>query len=273
MHVIARAGLSVFLTILPVAAAAGAQDIGGLQQALNSKFPLTKITDDRSDIVTAGAVLVLHKDGVVMYSTPTSPPPINTYKDGRIQTNAAANVAKSLLHSWALGGGNSSAAIPQRKFVSGEKFFITGTLVQPDGVMLTVYSDAYNDVRYYAELKFPFSKHGAPSTDEMMRTIDEVVTVQPDDSGSSGKNGDSSAPAPPAQTQPPAPMAPIAPPPPPPDAAPAQPKTISIGQTKDMVVALFGQPTKVVKLAGTKEIDYYPDMKVTFIAGKVSNVQ
>jgi hypothetical protein len=67
-------------------------------------------------------------------------------------------------------------------------------------------------------------------------------------------------------------MAPIAPPPPPADAPPPAPKTIALKQTKDEVVANFGQPTKVVKL-GTKEIDYYPDMKVTFVNSKVTDVQ
>jgi hypothetical protein len=64
----------------------------------------------------------------------------------------------------------------------------------------------------------------------------------------------------------------IAPPPPPADAAPPPPPTISLGDTKDQVVAALGQPQKVVQL-GTKEIDYYPDMKVTFIKGKVTDVQ
>src|ERR1035441_702805 len=49
------------------------------------------------------------------------------------------------------------------------------------------------------------------------------------------------------------------PPPPPRDAPPPAPKTIKLGQPKDQVVAIFGQPTKVAKL-GAKEIDYYPDM-------------
>jgi hypothetical protein len=38
------------------------------------------------------------------------------------------------------------------------------------------------------------------------------------------------------------------------------------------VVIIMGQPQKVVSL-GTKEIDYYPDMKVIFINGKVTDVQ
>jgi hypothetical protein len=67
-------------------------------------------------------------------------------------------------------------------------------------------------------------------------------------------------------------MAPIAPPPPPPDQPAAPPKTIKVGQSKDVVIATWGQPTKDIKLA-SKEILVYPDMKVTFVAGKVSDVQ
>jgi hypothetical protein len=38
------------------------------------------------------------------------------------------------------------------------------------------------------------------------------------------------------------------------------------------VVAAFGQPEKMVKL-GAKEIYYYKDLKVTFVNGKVTDVQ
>jgi hypothetical protein len=62
--------------------------------------------------------------------------------------------------------------------------------------------------------------------------------------------------------------APIAPPPPP--AGP--PPTIALGQTVDQVTAGLGQPTRVIDL-GTKKIYVYKDMKVTFKAGKVSDVQ
>jgi len=69
-----------------------------------------------------------------------------------------------------------------------------------------------------------------------------------------------------------APPPPIAPPPPPADEPIAPPPTISLGQTKDQVQASFGQPVRVVKL-GTKEIEYFKDMKVTFVNGKVTDVQ
>ena len=62
--------------------------------------------------------------------------------------------------------------------------------------------------------------------------------------------------------------APIASPPPP----PAAPATIALGQTVDQVTAGLGQPTSVIDL-GTKKIYVYKDMKITFKAGKVSDVQ
>ncbi len=38
-----------------------------IQKRLTSEFTLTKPTADKSDIATAGAVLVLHKSGLLMY--------------------------------------------------------------------------------------------------------------------------------------------------------------------------------------------------------------
>jgi hypothetical protein len=67
-------------------------------------------------------------------------------------------------------------------------------------------------------------------------------------------------------------LAPIASPPPPTDVPPPPPKTISLGQTRDEVVAILGQPQKVVKLAA-KEMLYYPDMKVILVNQKVTDVQ
>jgi hypothetical protein len=80
----------------------------------------------------------------------------------------------------------------------------------------------------------------------------------------------SAAPAPasgPSDSAAPAP-APIVPPPPP----PAAPQTIALGQTIDQVTSSMGQPTRVVDL-GTKKIYVYKDMKITFKAGKVSDVE
>jgi hypothetical protein len=55
--------------------------------------------------------------------------------------------------------------------------------------------------------------------------------------------------------------------------APAGPPVeVSLGQTVDQVSALMGNPTKVFDLGGRK-VYVYPDMKITFSAGKVSNIE
>ncbi len=50
------------------------------------------------------------------------------------------------------------------------------------------------------------------------------------------------------------------------------PATISLGQRVDEVVAIQGQPQKIVNL-GSKQIYVYPDLKITFIDGQVADVQ
>jgi hypothetical protein len=57
--------------------------------------------------------------------------------------------------------------------------------------------------------------------------------------------------------------------PPPPD---APRPTIELGQTRDEVIAGFGQPLKMVQL-GAKTIFYYKDLILTLNNGKVSNVE
>ena len=142
--------------------------------------------------------------------------------------------------------------------------------MQKDGILISTFSDPYpdasgNQVRYYGEVKFPFPKGSVPPADDFVKTVAELMTVQPADEGAQPAQ----AAAPPAQAPAPAPLAAIAPPPPPTD---APPPTIAIGQTRDQVTAAFGQPTRVAKL-GAKEILYYKDMKVTLTNGKVSNVE
>ena len=52
----------------------------------------------------------------------------------------------------------------------------------------------------------------------------------------------------------------------------AEPQTIEKGQTTDQVQAALGKPDKIVNL-GAKQIYVYKDLKVTFVNGKVSDVQ
>jgi hypothetical protein len=243
-----------------------------IEQALESQYTLTKATADKSDIVTAGAVLVLKKDGLLMSATTTGSPAQNTYKDGKL-SQGIWKMAKMPGFGGLMSHANTGANVQTRTFVAGEKFWVTKVTVHDDGIVLDLISDPISDVRYYSTLRFPFTKGAYPSTDQAASNVAEVLNVQPaDDAAASGNGGKAQSASAPASAPSAAPMAPIAPPPPPADAAPPAPKTIALKQTKDEVIANFGQPTKVVKL-GTKEIDYYPDMKVTFVNNKVTDVE
>jgi len=165
--------------------------------------------------------------------------------------------------------------------------WVTKIECKDDGLVFELFTDAFAEVRYKADLKFFFDKKGAmPSADDMDKMVGEVFKIQPAEDTTSGGQQQAApqqqapaareqAPAPIAAPPPPAetPLAPIPPPPPPADEPQAPPKTLKIGQSKDDVIANFGQPEKVVKL-GTKEIYYYKDVgKVTFVNGKVTDVQ
>ena len=333
-----------------------------LVKKLNSQFITTKITADRSDIVTPGSVVVLHQNGLILYATQSPMPPSNASKNGKI-TQGWGGFGKDLAISMAAPGGATASSYPKRNFVAGEKLWIIGITVGKDNVVMELYSDPYGDYRYYGNLKIPFPK-GASVTDVLnavaeVATLDNPATTAPESNTGTDQNNPNAAvageyllemtgthyfflpdgscsirnpggtqsqcqfivegdwirltgkigsinfpigsfkmqggklymngtiypnaelvrqgvpptPAPaPAPEQVPAAVAPIEPPPPPPDAVPAAPKSISLGETKEQVAAIFGTPQKVAKL-GAKEIHYYPDMKVVFVNGKVTDIQ
>jgi hypothetical protein len=225
-----------------------------LQKKLNAQFKLTTITADRTDIVTAGDVVVIHKPGVIMFDVAEPLPPTNVYKAGKIGQGFGTAMLMS------------NNQTQKRRFVPEEKCWLTRIVVQNDSVSFDLYSDPYNDVRYYSTLKILFpDKKTFPPIDSFLQTVAEVLTAVPQDS----QNGPPAPATVPASAPPPASMAAIPPPPPPTD---APPPTIAIGQTEDQVTAAFGQPQREAKL-GVKQIFYYKDMKVTFTNGKVSNVE
>jgi hypothetical protein len=261
-----------------------------VKEKLVSQIKLTKAAAAHDDIVTAGDVVVLHKDGLMMCSSDSPYAFSNAYSNGVLianLNNRAKDAAKSFLKGhlpFGGGGGVTDAAnngCTSRKFVAGEKFWVTGIALQKDGILVSTFSDPYNDIRYYGEIKFSFPKGSVPPADAFVKTVSEVFTVEPGDdkdkdaktdqaSGQASGQAPAEAPAAPPAAPAAPPMQAIAPPPPPAD---TPPPSIAIGQTKDQVVAGFGQPVRTAKLAGTKEIYFYKDMKVTFTAGKVSNVE
>jgi hypothetical protein len=240
----------------------------GLQQKLEAKYAVTKTTDDKTDIVTAGAVLILEKDKLLMYSTTTQAPPQNIYKDGRLSSGAFG------VHEKMQGFGNMIGHPPPktvqtRYYVTGEKFWVTRIDTLADGVVFTLFTDAVQDIRYYSTLKFVYPHGATPTTDQVLSMVGEVLKVQQDDSAPADNKGDQQQAAAGNQDQGQQPagqqgngQAQAAQPPP----------TIQLGQTVDDVVGMIGQPDKKIEL-GAKQIYVYKDIKVTFINGKVADVQ
>src|SRR5246127_468827 len=229
----------------------------GLQKALESKYAITKTTADKTDIVTAGSVLILEKDRLLMYATTTGAPPQNTYNNGKLSAGAFAAHEKAQSFGTFIGH-PPPKSVTTRYYVTGEKFWVTRIDTLADGVVFTLFTDAVNDVRYYCTLKFVYPHGQTPSADQVLNMVGEVLKVQQDDSAQGGdqQQGQDQGQQQAAQEQ-----------------APAQPPpTIQMGQTEDEVVGMIGQPEKKIVL-GSKEIFVYKDIKVTFIGGKVADVQ
>jgi hypothetical protein len=260
-----------------------------IEKKLTAEYALTKTTDDKSDIVTAGSVLVLQKDKVYMAPTDAQANPCqNNYKDGKLSQSGSCKANETFRKIPGFGHviPGQDKAIVTRAFVTGEKFWLTKIDVHDNGkdkgVMLEFYTDAIKEVRYRGTLFVQF-KGGLPSPDDALKQVAEVITVAPSEDakeekakpgGVAGTPGKAEAPAPEAAAAEAPPAAVEAPPPaieaPPPP--PAEPATVALGQTPDQVVAALGQPTKKAKI-GTKEIYFYKDLKVTFLNGKVKDIQ
>jgi hypothetical protein len=283
---------NALLGLLICASIAAGDDQGtkvSIEKKLTSEYALTKTTDDKSDIVTAGAVLVLQKDKVYMVPTDAQGNPCqNSYKDGKLSQSGSCKVNETFRKIPGFGHviPGQDKAIVTRAFVTGEKFWLTKIDVhdtgKDKGVMLDFYTDAIKDVRYRGTLLIAFKGGNLPSPEDALKLMAEVVTVAPseeakDDKKEPAQQGGQQQAAAPAAAPPAAEAAPppveapppaIEAPPPPPAEAP----TVSLGQTPDEVVAALGQPAKKAKI-GTKEIYFYKDLKVTFLNGKVKDIQ
>jgi hypothetical protein len=268
--------IKTFLTLTALLAgmssASAAQDQGpraAIQKKLEAEYAITKTTDDKTDIVTAGSVLILQKDKLMMAAASSSAMCVNTYKDGHFSQNATCK-ASSVLGKFSAFGHGADKAPATRTFVSGEKFWLIKLDVKDAGkdsaVLMEFFTDAINDVRFRSSVTIAF-KDGLPSPDEALRLVQEVVKVVPSDDAKGGQQP-AAAPQPAADAAPAA----IAPPPPPPDAPAAEPPTVALGQTPDQVVAILGAPLRKAKI-GAKEIYSYKDLKVTFLNGKVKDIQ
>jgi hypothetical protein len=301
--------LAPFLVGLVAADSATAADRALLEQKLTAKYRLSTVNAE-GEFVLKGTTLVLKKDGFTGGADPLTcihqysdgkislTGPSKAACTGAVRTLSKIPVLKMIPGVGAANQTAQGASPGTRPFVAGEKLYMTKIEVVKDDIDLTLISEQVNSVRYRAEIRF----HKAAKLEvlEAESLIAEVLGIGAGGRGEGGtptasrqpastpSQPDSapapavaSAPAPapaaaPVETTPAAapqtatpdsPPAPIAPLPPP--EQPVAPPTISPGMTIDQVVGQLGQPTRVVDL-GSKKIYAYPNLKVTFVNGKVS---
>src|ERR1700730_7468465 len=212
-----------------------------IEKKLQSEYALTKTTDDKTDIVTAGSVVILQKDKLLMVTADSAANQCpNNYKDGRLSQGGACK-ANETLKKIPLFGRTIPGAdkVPNtRTFVTGEKFWVTKIEVRDAGkdkaILLEFFTDAINDVRYKGILNIAL-KQGLPSPDDSLNLRAEVLKVAPSEEAKDEKEKPAqqggqkaTAAAPPAPLPEPAPAADAPPPaiePPPPPVEEAAPAT------------------------------------------------
>jgi len=174
-----------------VAARAQSDATESVKNALIAKYALTTITADWKDVVTAGVVVTLKKGNLVAGDATGLIPLSNSLKGGKITQGLVGQIAN----------GNVT-----RKFVAGEKLWVTGIEVRPKGIVFTLVSDPFDDVRYRALLTFPFARGTTLSVADALAAVSEVFDAE--ESGNAAAETDSTAGAQPN----PAPLPPIEPP-------------------------------------------------------------
>jgi hypothetical protein len=226
-----------------------------LKDQLDAQYKLAKIGYNSGQVTIAepGTVLVIQKGGIL--GCPPGNPVLApaTFKDGSL--NPPGRIASALC-------GKDSHQLP-----SGEKVYVTKIEVNPkkDKVTLRIIEcDSCNGAAqpssYKADVIFEFPKGSLanPNVTDIEDTIAKVFatdTTAPE--AQPPQAGDQPGQPPTAQPAP---------------ATPPVPAQIQLGQSIDDVVAALGQPEKIVDL-GTKKLYVYKDLKITFVNGKVSDVQ
>jgi hypothetical protein len=252
---------------------AGAQGGGAdsLESQLAAKYKLVKLGTDSSGlaVLDAGTVLVVKKGGILSVASSNAVVVPSFVKDGQIKTaNNGAMQGVNKLLKWKGVSDPTGAASTETKFLTtGEKVYVSKIDVNRKDSKVSfsiVECDTCNSVQdpslRKAQVVFQFPKDYLSGADggQVSDVINQILEIQADDAAQQDKGQDAQGQQGQQQAAAPAPAQP--------------PPTIQLGQSPDEVTAALGQPEKIVNL-GAKQIYYYKDMKVTFVKGKVSDVQ
>lgn len=269
-----RVKISVLMVGLIVAAVGQAAGQVALADQLKAQYTMVKMGADShgTAVVEPGTVLNIQKGGIlgVPYSD-TSVTPTH-YQDGQVHTPNAL-VQKGIGAFMKKVGKEQNTHL----FQIGEKVYPSHIDVnaQKDSVTMGIVAcDSCNNTNpttfYKADIVFQFAKGtlAGKSPPEVEDVIAQLFQIDNGDQGGNdqqqannqggGQGGGGGQRGGGGQPQQQAP--------------PPEPQQIEKGQTPDQVKAALGQPDKIVNL-GAKQLFIYKDMKITFVNGKVADVQ
>ncbi len=271
---IERAVMVVVLTVVGMTPGMMVAQVS-LEDQLNAQYTLVKMGADTGGaaVVEQGTILVIKKGGIlsVPYGDTSVVP--TKYQDGTVHSPN-----NMVMKGIGFGLGKMGKTQTTRLMQVGEKVYPSKIAVNlpKDQVMISIIAcDSCNNVSpttfYKADVIFQFAKGSLATTSpsQVEDTIAGLLNIDDspgDQGGGQGGNGNGNGNdqqggnqgggGGQAQQQGP----------------PPEPQQIEKGQTPDQVKAAIGVPDKIVNL-GAKQIYVYKDIKVTFINGKVSDVQ
>jgi hypothetical protein len=256
-----------------------------LLNQLQTAYPLTIMDATGYKVSKPGTTFEIQLDGI--QANPMKSPPFqNTFEDGQVVAGGHSTVSKFMPG----GLGKKPFAAPPRTLAAKEKVYLLKMDARDDAVIFTVQTCGTCDPAavdpshkpFVASISFKFIK-GFLAVTNLKQVKDAVgaLLLVPDAgastdaqpaAGAAPQNTPQNAPQtqaqPPAQTaappDPPVKFGDIAPPPPP---APE----LKLGLTVDQIVAQLGQPVNTVT-AGDKQIYLYKEWKITFVGGKVTDI-
>jgi hypothetical protein len=244
-----------------------------LEDQLKAQYTLVKMGADTGGaaVVDQGTILVIKKGGIlsVPYGDTSVVP--TKYQDGTVHSPN-----NMVMKGIGFGLGKMGKTQTTRLMQVGEKVYPSKIAVNlpKDQVELSIIAcDSCNNVSpttfYKADVIFQFPKGTLANTNPSQVEDTMAGLLALDDSGGdqggngqggngNDQQGNNQGGSGGGQGQQQAP--------------PPEPAQIEKGQTPDQVKAAIGVPDKIINL-GAKQIYVYKDIKVTFINGKVSDVQ
>ena len=241
-----------------------------LQEQLAAQYKLVKMGSDTSgySVVEEGTLLAIQKGGILAVPYTDKTVLATKYEGGAVHGPSSLMVSgkKALLGHFSQ---TQSQGQTTKLFAKGDKVYPTKIDVSVDKDTVTmgiVACDTCNktDPPTYnkAQVVFVFPKGSLvkAAAGEVEDTIGQLLAIsedsqQQDQGGQQGGGGQAQQGGGQEQQQ-----------------QQAEPQTIEKGQTTDQVQAALGKPEKIVNL-GAKQIYVYKDLKVTFVMGKVVDVQ